>query len=118
MTRPYDPTEEFTVDTTTAAELAGRPHSWREYEPAEFMAAYENGEPGDVRAALARVEDGRFQAMLSEAHRFFRALDADEREAFAEGNPDLMAWVNVYGLAQDAGAFEDYSPLHVPDWKP
>jgi hypothetical protein len=117
MSQVYDPSTEFSTDESiTASEVANRPHSWREYDPKMFIHAAKNSGKGKARDALRRVEDGRFYEMLKYAHRFFGPLDADERETFANRNPDLMAWMAAYGYLEDLTAYSDYSGMD--PWEP
>lgn len=110
MTDPYDPTQEFEgLPDTTSTNLLARPHSWRNYEPAEFVAVAEREGKAEARSHLRRVEDGRFNKFLKYAHKFFGPLDEDEREEFARRNPDLVAWIGAYGYLEDLQPYPEYA---------
>jgi hypothetical protein len=98
-------------DETTAFDLAGRPHSWRHYEPEDFIEANRNDPTVEVRKELQIVESGRFYDMLEAGHKFFRALDPDERRDFAQANPDLIAWIGVYAHLNHLNTFEEYTGI-------
>lgn len=83
-------------------ELMFRGHSLRNYDPREFRNLYERGaSKRRLRQELQRIEDGRFNDMLKEAHWMFSALDEDEQEGFARNNPGLIEWMNVWALLED-----------------
>lgn len=94
-------------------DLRSRGHSYRNFEPGEVLDildyADENEDydlQADVRDFLRFMEDGRFRAMLDEAHNMIARLDPDEVADFRESNPDLARWVNVFARAEDLRPFE------------
>lgn len=83
-------------------DIKRRPHSYRNYEPQEFIYLIEEGENiREIRPALRRIEDGRFHTMLEKAHRFWFPLDQDEMELYAERNPRLIQWLEVYAKLEE-----------------
>lgn len=95
----------------TPKDLDLRPFSIRNFEPEEFIVAAQNGGKAAARKSLRRVESGRFEPMLAEGHKFFRALDPDERRDFAEANPGLMKWLGVWGFLEDLITFPKHSGI-------
>lgn len=93
-----DPTpEELFRDITLKS------HSWRNYEPDEFIQLLESDFPKDkIREELDVMESGRFNKMLESAYKFYIHLDLDEKKEFYRRNPDLVRWLEVYGRAEDA----------------
>lgn len=81
-------------------EITRRPHSYRHYEPEEFIALAEQGERGFARQELDVIESGRFSDMLSEAHSFWWPLDQDEKEEFYSKNPGLVRWIEAWAAAE------------------
>jgi hypothetical protein len=116
-------------EDTLLKDMAFRRRSYRNWTPQEFREIIENDpyelSPGmlaeldiytaeareDIDSAievagrqvsrklLERVEAGRFEPVLSEAHNFFSPLDPDERRMFARRNPGLLMWVSAYGFS-------------------
>lgn len=93
--------------------LTARTHSLRNYSAEEFRDEWMAAEPGstertDIRITLRGVESGRLHAMLKAAHEMFATLDLDEKQAFADANPNLVEWISVYGLVEHLNPFDDY----------
>lgn len=103
-------------DDLTARDLVDRPHSWREFEPREFVAVADNQSKSKARRALKRVEAGRFYEALNETHRFFAALDADEKRDWADANPDMATWIGAWGYVNDQKTFEEYTGIEPFDF--
>lgn len=83
-------------------ELSLRPHSYRGYEPDEFIRLLNSGvEKRELRKELGAIEAGRFKDMLEEAYDFWIPLDLDEQETFYERNPDLVRWLEVYAATEE-----------------
>lgn len=83
-------------------DITWRPHSWRNYEPDEFIQLLESDyNKGEIRTELGVIESGRFKDMLKEAYNFFGPLDQDEKEEFYRRNPDLVRWLEVYARSED-----------------
>jgi len=100
------------TDAPIPNELQRRGHSYRNYDPQEFLdagaaaltEAIENdGQIGEeihetqqgLRSAFGRIEAGRFKGFLMPLSRMFAALDADEQEMFTRRNPGLVEWMDV-----------------------
>lgn len=91
--------EELFLDITTRA------HSYRHYEPEEFIRLIESGyDQEELRTELKVIEAGRFYDMLKSTHNFWWRLDEDEMEDFYNVNPDLVKWVEVYARLEDQSA--------------
>lgn len=106
-------TNELPTNPPTVQELKDRTHSWREYDPAEFEALLLQGASSrEINEALNSMErsrsGSRFTPMLDETHKFFRALDADERKEFWDKNPNLMRWTTIWAASQDLMTFPKY----------
>lgn len=97
--------------TTTARDLTMRSHSWRNYEPEEFIEAAKADGKVNAREELRTVEGGRFYPLLEAGHKFFTPLDPDERREWAKRNPDMMEWIAVWGYLEDLNYFPDYSGI-------
>lgn len=83
-------------------EIKFRAHSYRFYEPDEFIQLLESGvSKRELRSALKNIESGRFYDMLVEAHNFWWPLDVDEMETFRDRNEDLVRWIEVYARLED-----------------
>ena len=84
-------------------EIARRSHSYRNYDPREFIKILDSGEipQHKVRQELRIIESRRFNDALAELHNFWFALDEDEMEMFAERNPGIIQWVEVWARAED-----------------
>lgn len=83
-------------------DIALRGHSYRNYDPEEFLLLSNAGiNKGTLRTELDVIEDGRFNEMLNEAYNFWIPLDPDEKEMFAERNPDLLDWLEVYATLEE-----------------
>lgn len=95
----------------TAHDLALRPHSWRHYEPEEFVVAAKNSGKVEARQEFRAVEAGRFAPFVEAGHKFFRALDPDERDAWASRNPDMMEWIGAWGFLMNLNTFEEWSGI-------
>jgi len=97
-------------------------HSWRGYQDTDFKALFnackddaentsEKLECGvTVRRGFQGVEDGRFDSMLEEAHRFFFPLDKDEVEDFVEKHPILVKRIEDWGVVQEAATVSHNYP--------
>lgn len=103
-------------DQTTTHDLALRAHSWRNYDPEEFIEAAKADGKTKAREELRVVESGRFYDFLKAGHKFFAPLDPDEREEWARQNPDMMEWIGVWGFLEDLHAFPEYSGID-PDFR-
>jgi len=89
-----------------------RPHSIRNYDPREFRLLLDAGvERHELMKVIRSIEGERFDSMLDEAHRFFRALDEDERQGWARNNPGFMQWLNVWATLEEVQSFEEYEDL-------
>lgn len=83
-------------------DIMKRPHSWRHYEPQEFQYLIdEEYKKSRVRQELRGIEAGRFHEYLENAHEFWWPLDVDEKVEFAEKNPRLVQWIEVYAQLED-----------------
>lgn len=102
-------------EKTTTRELSLRPHSWRSHEPEEYIEAAESDGKPDARAELSSVEGGRFVPMLKAGHKFFAALDPDERRDWADQNPEMMDWISVWGYLEDLTAFPKHGNIDPRD---
>lgn len=100
------------VDTR---DLALRAHSWRNYEPDEFIEAAVEDSKREARQELQTVEAGRFYDMLKAGFNFYKALDRDELDDFAAANQDFVNWIAVYGWLEGLRRFRDYHTLDFPD---
>lgn len=100
----------------TIAELQRRPHSWRGYEPQEFIDVAVADGKVNARKELRTLESGRFEPMLKAGHKFFSMLDRDEMEEFADRNQDLVNWISVWGFLEDLRYFEPYHELDYSDY--
>ena len=97
-------------------------HSWRGYQDTDFKALFnacreDSKNPTEklecgvtVRRGFQGIEDGRFDDMLEEAHRFFFPLDKDEKEDFAEKHPILVKRIEDWGVVQEARQVSDGYP--------
>lgn len=88
--------------------LIMRGHSIRNFEPHEIRQLAHNEGKQSAREVLRFIESGRFEPMLDATHKMFRALDPDERRAFAERNPGIMEWVNVWAFTEDLIEFDKF----------
>lgn len=91
-------------------DLLRRSHSYRNYEPEEFVQAFLNAEGSNreearVREAMEIMEGGRFEPMLKRAHRMAAHLDLDEAEEWWEDNEELRRWVNAWAFIQHQRRF-------------
>lgn len=98
-------------DQTTARDLTMRGHSWRNYDPEEFLEAADMDGKVRAREELRAVESGRFYEFLKAGHKFFAPLDPDERREWAERNPDVMDWIGVWGYLEDLTTFPEYTDI-------
>lgn len=88
-----------------------RDHSYREWKPEDFHTAIEEGESlVQLQNQLRRIEDCRFYNMLDRTHLMFVRLDEDEREMWAERNPDTMKWLEVFGVVEETTKVDKYTP--------
>jgi hypothetical protein len=105
-------TEENTQANETMLErMKNRDHSYREWEPRDFHTAIEEGERMvPLQGQLRRIEDGRFYDMLDRTHLMFIRLDEDERNMWAERNPNMMKWLEVFGIVDETTKVGEYIP--------
>lgn len=94
-------------------DMIRRGHSWRGWEPAELRKEAKRGNDQEVREVLEFIEDGRFRPILKAIHSFYVRLDVDERKEFWRRNPDLMRWVNVFGVAEHLNKATTHKPADV-----
>lgn len=127
-------------DGVTARDLTRRGHSYRNFDPGEFLQALrtEIDEQGDfdgretVRTTLNFVESGRFADFLEATSRFYGNLDRDERDTFTRRNPDTTQWMGVWNTIEDLNPYPEMQQLaasvltrnrsqaqldKVPDWR-
>lgn len=70
-----------------------------------------------ARTLFDRIEDGRFDPVLSQVQRLFVRLDLDERRLIASRNPGLLTWIGPWGYSEDVFSRDpremqiDYPPL-------
>lgn len=96
---------------TTTNDLLRRTHSWRNYDPEEFVEAARVDGKVNARQELKAVEGGRFYPFLKAGHKFFRALDPDEMQSWANQNPEMMKWIGVYGYLEDLITWPQYTGI-------
>jgi len=88
-------------------------YSYRDLDVGQYAKAFEECQEeedrlrceSEVRKGMARAESGRYEDMLDDAHKFFAALDRDERELFARRNPDMFKRIQEYGRIQELNKF-------------
>jgi len=86
----------------TIEDLTHRPHSYRNYDPQEFVDALEAGEDSaGLRSALNRIESARLEPLLENTSSMFARLDRDEQETFTRRNAGLVRWMSVYNRLND-----------------
>lgn len=105
----------------TGRDLAFRKHSYRGFQPEEFLVAWENatdktGEErldaeSTVRSAMGRMEGGRWEGFMESASTFFSKLDRDEMELFTRRNPDLVEWVSAWHTVNELRPYRDMREL-------
>lgn len=96
---------------TTRQDITTRSHSWRNFEPEEFLeVAMADGE-ANAREALKYVESGRFYPSLKETYNFFIPLDPDERREWVDRNPDMAKWIGVYAALEHLNTAPDYTGI-------
>lgn len=99
---------------SSISELTRRSHSLRNFEAEEFIQAWNmaetEGERQQVRAAMDFIEAGRFSDMLRQTFSMMVHLDLDELEQFAEDNPWLIRWVQVWATIEEVRRFDDFVP--------
>lgn len=86
-----------------------RPHSWRGYEPQEFMQLARETDQRTARGELKTVEAGRLAEMLRYTHKFFTPLDADEKRDWANRNPDMVEWMGVWAALEDQDPHTEFT---------
>lgn len=91
-------------------ELGERSRIRTNYEPEEFINAYENAESLEERDQILEVfrsiDDGRFAKMLNECHNVLAHSDLDRREAFVENHSDhLIKWIKAFGTVENLNTF-------------
>lgn len=92
----------------SAHELGMRSHSYRNFEPQEFVDALDESDRSLVLEALERVESGRFEPMLEKASVFFAKLDRDEKDTFTRRNPGLVMWMSVWNRLNGYDPFSEW----------
>lgn len=106
-------------DDITTTDLRLRAHSWRNYEPLEFVAAAQNDGRIAALDELRAVEAGRFETMLDQTWAFFEPLDEDERQEWAARNQGMMDWVAVFAWLSRRGLpLDEYASFDLPDRLP
>lgn len=72
-------------------------HSYRNYEPEEFIKLIESDfDEQELRTELGAIEGGRLNRVLKQLHNFWFRLDEDEMEMFYNRNPDIVRWLEVW----------------------
>lgn len=104
-------------DETTIMDLQLRSHSWRGYEPQEFIDVAINDGKVNARKELGTLEGGRFEPLLEAGHKFIVRLDPDEIEEFASRNQDFTNWISVWGFLQDLNRLRDYHTLDYSEYE-
>lgn len=96
------------------ARLKHRSHALRNFNPREFVEAYEqiesNEELTELREALQRIDGGRWYDALDEMHKVFAAKDLEGRREFADDHPELMRWLQVFGMVEELNQFQNWQP--------
>lgn len=94
---------------TTANDIVlGQGHSYRNFNPLEIAEIVENDDltlheqQQELQQVLSFIESARLRDFCERTFAFFIKLDRDEKELFTRRNPDLMQWVSVWGLSQEA----------------
>lgn len=87
-----------------------RSHSYRNYSPAEFHRLIDEAEDrkqlSEIRDEFDVIEAGRMAEMLKIFHNFYWRLDRDEMELFAQRNPGILEWVNVWARLNHQQQFD------------
>jgi len=95
-------------------DLTTRPHSYRGYEPEEFMNLLEEGvSKSDLRTELKVIESRRFYDMLKETYDFWVPLDLDEKELFYSRSKHIVEWLEVYATLEDLRRPSEDVPVSV-----
>jgi len=101
-----------TTDESPLEDMLRRGHSSRKFDPEEFRTAWRqtatHDDRADVRTALKRIDGGRFYHFLDAGHDVFAHYDLDSSEQFADDHPELMEWLQVFGMCEDLAQFTDY----------
>lgn len=112
----FDRDKQINKDDIT--DIIRRGHSYRNFRPEDFMehALTEDGKLDEEKYIEARrvynkMEDGRFNDMMDSVLRFFTALDEDEKDVWAEHNPELINWLGVHGFLQVLNTCEEYTGI-------
>ncbi len=92
--------------------------SYRNYRPDDFLdhAINEDGQIVrekyiEARRIYNQMESGRFREMMDKFTSFFANLDRDEKEVWAENNPEMMNWLGIHGFLQVMNTFEDWTGI-------
>lgn len=96
---------------TTRRDIQKQTHSWRNFEPEQFIEVAKTDGEANAREALKYVEDGRFYPMLKEAYNFFIPLDPDEKREWVNRNSDMAEWVGVYAALEHLNPYTDYTGI-------
>lgn len=91
----------------TAQELVLKPHSYRGFEPEMFLSAKEESGGREARAALQRVEGGRFEPFLASLSKFFDRLDRDEQILFTKRNPGIVLWIDAWQRLEEFAGYPE-----------
>jgi len=80
--------------------------------PDEIEAMYRNADNEDERAearlALKRINSGRFEDLLNNAHRSVAHADSASRKALEKiHGEEFLTWIGVFGLIEGLDTFED-----------
>jgi hypothetical protein len=84
------------------------------YDPREFIDAYEQAETNEERAAirnkLKRLDSGRLYDAMSELHTWIVRFDLEQKRANAHYISSIMPWVRAYAVVEDQNPMIDYQP--------
>lgn len=91
----------------TAADLNLRTHSYRNFQPHEFLDALDESPRNKVKGALKRLESRRLYGFLDALSIMFGHLDRDEKVLFTRRNPGLVLWMNAYNEVEELVAYPE-----------
>lgn len=91
-------------------EMRRRGNARTNYDPEEFIEAFESAESlkerDELREVLGRIDGGRFYEFLDSAHNVLAHSDLKRRDAFVENYSDhLILWIKAFGAAEDLTTF-------------